>query len=554
MALWQIAMVLVVVATGQCKTFCGAETSQKQSTAADLVREVYEAEAWIHQVGSCLIRTRTVHSEPANRKSIHRPSAAEFEQLRDPEGWKETSHTKQEVAWDKTRVRGIQDYAESQWMVTAWDGRIMTVHEKVPWRDRENYGIYDNSQKYTLSTRRSNLWVYSGLAASDHGAWWYPGDYEKERHMHFLRPEDFSVVGKSPVDGRECHVVQSRAGGTRLYIDTADHHVRRITGFSIPNDLDKSLNLAAMRKVADVELATPRDWRRWLDTLTPDQRHAASKRLGEERFVHTHVRREIYPTDYVEVVPGGWMPRRYTLISTHPDWDVVKKTGKYTAYKVRRYEVEVTELKINEALSDQSLTIEIPEGGKVYDWRFDPPAEYEFRKDLTEEEIRALAEEARRKRDERLTPYREMVARIEKRVGQKAPALPQATWFNSAPLEVSNLRGKGILLNFWATWCGPCHNDIRTLVSLNKSSTSDPLVIGIHDANADIDVVKNSIAEEGIKYPVSIDVQSDAKEGVSLRSWYRIRGIPYTILIDKNGHVAGHGALDDMLEKATSLE
>jgi thiol-disulfide isomerase/thioredoxin len=221
---------------------------------------------------------------------------------------------------------------------------------------------------------------------------------------------------------------------------------------------------------------------------------------------------------------------------------------------VRRVDVEVTELKVNEPLSDETLTIKIPEGGKVWDWRFDPPAEYEFRKDRTEEEIRALAEEAKRKRDERLAPYQEMAAQIEKRVGQKAPELPQATWFNSAPLHVSNLRGKVILLNFWATWCGPCHNDIRTLVSLNKSSTSDPLVIGIHDANADIDVVKNSIAEKGIRYPVSIDVKPDAKEGVSLRSWYRIRGIPYTILIDKNGHVAGHGALDDMLEKATSIE
>ncbi len=91
-------------------------------------------------------------------------------------------------------------------------------------------------------------------------------------------------------------------------------------------------------------------------------------------------------------------------------------------------------------------------------------------------------------------------------------------------------------------------------MTLNKSSTSDPLVIGIHDAKADVDAVKKTIAKKGIKYSVCIDLKRDTKDGVSQRSWYRIRGIPYTILIDKKGRVAGHGALHDMLEKASGME
>ena len=193
-----------------------ADGKPVQPSAADLVREVYEAEAWILQVDSCLIRTKGVQSKPTNRESTQRPSAAEFEQLRDHGVWQETQHWQNEIAWDKRRVRAIQDYAESQRMVTAWDGRIMTVHEKAPWHDREHYGIYDDSRKDSLLSRRVNLWHYGGLVTNDRGAWWYTRDPEKQRHSRFLRPEDFRYVGKSLVDGRGCHVVESRAGRMRL--------------------------------------------------------------------------------------------------------------------------------------------------------------------------------------------------------------------------------------------------------------------------------------------------------------------------------------------------
>lgn len=554
-----VALVLALVATGDCGAALGAErAAQKQPSAADLVREVYSAEAWIRQVDSCRMRVKSVQSEPTRREATHALSEEEFERLRGSRDWQETQHGEQEIAWDKSRVRCLQDYGELQTrMVNAWDGRVFTMHEKSPRKDRESYGIYDDSRKDILVSLRVNLWSYGGLVGEGRNAWWGTNDLEQHRLWNFVSPEDFRLAGESLVDGRECHVVESRAGGMQLHIDKAERRVRRITHLSVPNDLDDAVWLAAMKKVTDVELASSRDWRAWVETLDPERRLAVQRRLSEEVFPSKRIRSETYPADYTEVAPGGWMPRRFTAISNYPDWDLVEKTGKYT-YEVSRVEVEVAELKVNEPLSDDALAIAIPEGGKVYDWRFDPPVEYEFRKDRTAEEIRALAEEAKRKQDEKLAPYRDMVAQIEKRVGQEAPELPQASWFNGGPLKLSALRGKVVILHFWATWCGPCHNDIRTLVSQNKSPSSDPLVIGIHDAKAEVDAVKKAIAEKGIRYPVCIDSKDDSKDGskdgVSQRGWYRIRGIPYTILIDKAGRVAGHGDLQELLERASRIK
>ncbi len=113
---WYSAMVLVLVTTGHCKTTYGVgETLEKQPSAADLLREVYAAEAWIRQVDSCLIRTKGVQSKPTQRESTPPPSAAEFEQLHNHGDWQETQQWKTEIAWDKEQLKGqpAADYVEA---------------------------------------------------------------------------------------------------------------------------------------------------------------------------------------------------------------------------------------------------------------------------------------------------------------------------------------------------------------------------------------------------------------------------------------------------------
>src|SRR5947207_2254460 len=96
-------------------------------------------------------------------------------------------------------------------------------------------------------------------------------------------------------------------------------------------------------------------------------------------------------------------------------------------------------------------------------------------------------------------------------VGQKAPELKaDKTWINSAPLKLDGLRGKVVLIEFWAWDCPFCAEAMPHVKGWYESYAKQGLVIiGVHtpriDYEKDIPKVKEAVAAKGIKYPVVID-------------------------------------------------
>jgi len=70
-------------------------------------------------------------------------------------------------------------------------------------------------------------------------------------------------------------------------------------------------------------------------------------------------------------------------------------------------------------------------------------------------------------------------------------------------LSLASAHGKGILLNFWATWCGPCRAEIPSLIELQNRYKERLQIIGLADDD-DQDVVKQVIDSEGINFPVAM--------------------------------------------------
>jgi peroxiredoxin len=120
-------------------------------------------------------------------------------------------------------------------------------------------------------------------------------------------------------------------------------------------------------------------------------------------------------------------------------------------------------------------------------------------------------------------------------LGKKAPEISISGSFNAKEkLSLSNLRGKVVLVEFWATWCPPCRASISHLSDLYRKYTPKGLVI-IAITAEDKDKVKDFVRENKMRFPVAIDKNRQTN------SAYGIRSIPTAYLIDSKGKVIWQG-------------
>jgi thiol-disulfide isomerase/thioredoxin len=115
-------------------------------------------------------------------------------------------------------------------------------------------------------------------------------------------------------------------------------------------------------------------------------------------------------------------------------------------------------------------------------------------------------------------------------VGAPAPAWTNVTALSGAPPSIASLKGKVALIDFWASWCGPCRMIAPRLSSLKDRLGAQGLaVVGITTDEAEQAAV---FAERHqMRYPVVVD-----KDGDTSRA-YNITGLPTMILVDKTGVV-----------------
>jgi cytochrome c biogenesis protein CcmG/thiol:disulfide interchange protein DsbE len=101
------------------------------------------------------------------------------------------------------------------------------------------------------------------------------------------------------------------------------------------------------------------------------------------------------------------------------------------------------------------------------------------------------------------------------------------------PLNLHSLRGKVVLVDFWATWCGPCRMAIPHLIELQQEYRAKGLrVVGISLDQQGPAVVKPFYKEWKMNYSVVVD-----DTGTVARDYGGIRSIPTALLIDKTGHI-----------------
>ena len=113
-------------------------------------------------------------------------------------------------------------------------------------------------------------------------------------------------------------------------------------------------------------------------------------------------------------------------------------------------------------------------------------------------------------------------------LGRAAPRFAAQKWLSATP----NTAGKFVLVDFWATWCGPCRRSIPELNKLHAQFKDRLVVIGLSDeSEADVKKMKSP----AIDYAVAIDPSASMMRAVG------VEGIPHALLLDPKGIVRFEG-------------
>lgn len=129
--------------------------------------------------------------------------------------------------------------------------------------------------------------------------------------------------------------------------------------------------------------------------------------------------------------------------------------------------------------------------------------------------------------------------------GKTAPDFTLAD-MDGKQVALKDLQGKTVLLDFWATWCGPCVVSMPHLIDTYNQKSAQGLMVFAVNIGEEKDQVQKFVNEKGWKLPILFDHDS------SVAMAYGAEAIPYRVLIGKDGKVrkitigAGESAMSDM--------
>jgi thiol-disulfide isomerase/thioredoxin len=104
---------------------------------------------------------------------------------------------------------------------------------------------------------------------------------------------------------------------------------------------------------------------------------------------------------------------------------------------------------------------------------------------------------------------------------------------NGDDMTLAEQRGKVVFLNFWATWCGPCREEMPSMQTLYDELKDEGFEIVAVNVREDRDTASGFVEANGFTYPVLLDLDGR----VTIR--YGIRAYPTTYIVDRDGHVLG---------------
>ena len=119
------------------------------------------------------------------------------------------------------------------------------------------------------------------------------------------------------------------------------------------------------------------------------------------------------------------------------------------------------------------------------------------------------------------------------KLGKPAPDFTLGRLDRPGSLQLSSLRGKVVVLNFWASWCQPCKLEAPDLAASAKKWSGRVVVLGV-DVNDPSGDARGFMRKYGITYPIV----HDNKNVTSPK--YGLTGLPETFFLDRRGRIVSH--------------
>ncbi len=127
---------------------------------------------------------------------------------------------------------------------------------------------------------------------------------------------------------------------------------------------------------------------------------------------------------------------------------------------------------------------------------------------------------------------------------------------DGATMRLSDFRGKAVLLNFWATWCGPCKIEMPWFVDLQNQYRSQGLqIVGVAMDDGSKEDISKFAKDMGVNYPILIGKESVGEQ------YGGVPALPETFLIGRDGKVVdkiiglkGKAEIEDAIKKALDTQ
>ena len=451
--------------------------------AEDIVNRVRQSENWIHQAESIQIFanvkwTHTPEGIANSKKELMEQFPGIDVNDQKMESFAPEVTGRLEVAFDQKRFRYFNKSNDFEEQLQIWDGRQFILYLNDYVAKREQYQIEPELGDSGNYLMMDFMWPRSRF----HEFWWSNAKKDKYNGDDWYgRAEDFILAGRQNYRGTDCYVLECN-----------------------PKEFHRI--------------------RRWYVGVKDG--------LLYGNFVYEEGKksREEWTIDYKEVHPNWFFPMKQGYYLFH--------YGDKLEYIVSGWrELNIEKVLINEKLPEDWFNPEFKEGVTVVDARFGAYVTYHYKKDMSDQEWDEIYQHVRERADRDTATQKAH----DELIGKPAPEFPkECKWLNTEPLTLQGLRGKAVILQFWANWCGPCKNYMRML---RKSSPDDKfIVIGVHTPETDMEKIKEVMSEYKANGPVCVDIPSEQSE----QSWgwisthLAVKGIPSWVVIGPDGKIAGH--------------